>query len=745
MPHDAPDPDAWRGRRDPLLWGLLALVLVLQLVTWSRLSGAQLADSVEYMERAQALVRGEEVVDSTAIRGFGYVALLAPAFWVADLLGVADFKPVVAVVRLEQLALGLLLVAATARLGARLLGRRAGLVAGLVVGLNPYVLLYSVEPTSGLAAGLCVALALDALLRCEGPRRALVGGLWLGGALLMAYKTIVVALVTLGLLVLVGRWRERRAWAAAWIGYGFGILGAIGLDKLCYGEWGKSLDLYARMNFGPLLMRFAWRLGWMDLAKTLWDYAGGEQNEYYQAPAATPGEMLHEPNPLYHLLHLPDMVTWPLAVLIAVGALIALARGPRAVRLVAAVFLVAAAAISLKTSTDFRLLLPLSACLGVVAAVGWRALVGAADASARPLRVGAAALLLVVGGAWAQARLGQLTTSRYSGFWRAMEVVDALAARRGADAPDLRVACSWHWAVYLREGARVELVKLPRQLDRWKGYDDAARAADLAALGELDAFVAHLAVLLEHPDLWRAVNERFAVETVLYDRAVYEDLGPLVVFTARTGAPGERAFLTRTRGEAPLDYLAARGLAPGRRFQDARAAQRPWTLLGWTLEDLPTGGHAWLSLHWLCDGPAPGARLAVRPRLLSDAQPLPWEDLHELGRGWAPPAEWRPGEVVSEGWPVVAAAAPFDTSQPWRPLTGDAPPGARVPATLWLRLAPLRDDGTLGAPLAPITNDGGVLVTPERLDAERRGPDGLRVTPEGFVELGAVELRAPQR
>ena len=112
---------------------VLGLTLVLLLTSWAGLSGYQLADSVEYMERAQALVRGQEVIDSTSIRSFGFVSLLAPIFLVADWLGVQDFQFVVGLVRVLQMLIGLELVRVCIFLGTRSAGRGAGLFAGCVV------------------------------------------------------------------------------------------------------------------------------------------------------------------------------------------------------------------------------------------------------------------------------------------------------------------------------------------------------------------------------------------------------------------------------------------------------------------------------------------------------------------------------------------------------------------------------------------------------------------------------------
>ena len=74
-------------------WGIALLVVVtlaLQGVSWRILEGYQVADSVEFVENAQALVRGHEVLDSQAIRSAFFPLLLSPPLLLADLLGVED-------------------------------------------------------------------------------------------------------------------------------------------------------------------------------------------------------------------------------------------------------------------------------------------------------------------------------------------------------------------------------------------------------------------------------------------------------------------------------------------------------------------------------------------------------------------------------------------------------------------------------------------------------------------------------
>ncbi|MDP6368814.1 MAG: hypothetical protein QF615_04330, partial [Planctomycetota bacterium] len=86
-PFTCPDGTPLPSLRDRGLLALLLVVAVLAGFSWQILEGYQLADSVEYMERAQAFVAGDEVVDSEAIRSFGFIALLTPFFGLAELIG----------------------------------------------------------------------------------------------------------------------------------------------------------------------------------------------------------------------------------------------------------------------------------------------------------------------------------------------------------------------------------------------------------------------------------------------------------------------------------------------------------------------------------------------------------------------------------------------------------------------------------------------------------------------------------
>ncbi len=722
---------AGMGLGDRSLRLLLLLAFGLQLLSWSNLHGYQLADSVEYMERAQALARSEEVIDSVSIRSFGFVSLFAPIFALADLIGLEDFKPVVGLIRLLQMLLGLELIRITVQIGARIAGRRAGLIAGLAIALNPYFLLYSVSPVSGIAAGVCIGHALNRLIFRADFRSAFIGGLWLGGALLVAYKTILLALPMIAFVFLADRFQRWRSWVGSSAGYAVGILGAIGLDKLCYGVWGESIDLYVRQNFGQLASRLCLQLKLWDAAKWFWEYAGGVETAYTANPETVLEITKSAPNPLYHLLNFNDFLVWPLLVLGVVAVVQVMRRGNRPARILTAVFAISIVAVSLKKSQDFRLLLPLLPCVGVLCGLGWQSLFGQRF-DQKPIFVLGAGLI-VAGGFIGWSRLGEINDSRYSGYWRAMDRVNQIAeltTEQRKSGSKLRVASTWHWAVFLRESARVELIKMPHQLDRWPNLDSAFRDDDLEAIASLDMFVTHLAVLLGSADLFDAINAQFEVDAVLYDREAFENLGPIVIFKRRSGSRGALAFQTRTIGTRATDYAREHGLQPGLALSTPDGAKEAHDLqfLGWKYEALPGDGHGWLSLHWQNTASSPTGEYLIRPRIHTQVVPQPWEEQHLLGRSFYPPKAWLPGEIVSEGWPVVAAVAPFDSERSWLPIYGDHPPGSTLPASLWLRVIPLAEDGYEAAPLLPMNDD------------ESSAPD---VQAEGFIRLGEFELIVP--
>ena len=107
---------------------------------------------------------------------------------------------------------------------------------------------------------------------------------------------------------------------------------------------------------------------------------------------------------------------------------------------------------------------------------------------------------------------------------------------------------------------QVELVKLPHQLVYWNRYSDEKKSADIAALQGLDWFIVHQPLLTSHPDLMKAVNASFAVETFFYEHGVYERLGPIYVLRKRRGESDERTFFDVERDLEAKEYQRQMGL-----------------------------------------------------------------------------------------------------------------------------------------------------------------------------------------
>ena len=91
--------------RSALRWTTL-IVATVALGVWSRLRvvGTPEADAVEYLERAQGLVRAEQLIDAQAIRSIGVSLLHAPYLFAADLVGLHQGPWVLALSSLIHLA-----------------------------------------------------------------------------------------------------------------------------------------------------------------------------------------------------------------------------------------------------------------------------------------------------------------------------------------------------------------------------------------------------------------------------------------------------------------------------------------------------------------------------------------------------------------------------------------------------------------------------------------------------------------
>ena len=726
------------GLRDPWLVAILAGGALLLARSWAAAEGYQIADSVEYLERAQAFVRGEEVIDSQAIRPFGFSGLLVPLFWIADRIGLEARVHIVHAAQLLQVLTALALAWLAARLGARLGGRVAGLgAAALVVG-NPIVLRWGIEPVSGLAAAVFVALALERAFARRNKRNGLLAGVWLGLAVMMSYQVILVA-GAIALAVTLRDLRRRRPFLAALYG---GLLACLllqcVLDYFYYGEFGVSVWIYfaenAFTNVARVMERVGkqlegWGLaaigGWLrDESRVLynWVYGVAANTMEYQARVRVDEAHVRSASEVsWYFTNLGRCLVAPAAALIVLGVLRAVARPDWRRFLLLFVVVLNVGVMSIKGSKDFRLWLPFLALLAAFGGLGFDLLLSAAR-SERRLQAGVG--LLLVASVWALGvrENASTNTRKYGGYWRAIDFVGREAERtlesRAAafaleverrvaegvprdeltqETPRVRLSAAYHWSMLLRESPLVELVKLPHHLDAWNHYaaewsalQDAGEAppgttpekwqADFEELDSLDYFITHLPVLTNHPDLFDFVNRRFVVLACFYDRVVYETLGPIYVLGRRRGAPGERALFEI--GATP-DFEEQTDLVLERRFPDGR--RHELRLLGWRFEPLPGDGHGWLTYLWQgggYDGVSYTFRLAIEGLAGRHAFLDTWQPAYAR----FPTSKWGPGTLLREGRLVVAESIEGRDAYLREPrLVGGAyRRGDLVPADLWL-------------------------------------------------------------
>lgn len=746
---DGPPP----ALRDGWTRAILALALLLQAWAWHRLSGYQLADSVEFMDRAYAVARGETLDSTGAVRSFGFSTLLLPLFAIARWLEVSDLRPVVHLVRIFQMGLGLALVASCMRLGWRLGGRGVGWWAGLLVATNPVFLQYSVDPVSGIAAALLVALALENLVVDRGGRRSLVGGLLLGGAFMTAYQTLLIAGPLLLLLVVRDRWRGRSTWLGAGAGLSIALVAQVALDRLTYGSWGISVTTYLLENAGGVVFTV---LAFAGLADSEWvrdAYARFIATMNPSDAVDAGGERRNLQSPLYYALHLPEMLVWPALAGGLAGVVRGLVRRPPAALLMLVVLGINVAAMSTKGSKSFRLWLPLLPMLAPLCAwgLGWLLRLGEPERPRGALAVLTALLLLVLG-PWT---LDGSNTRRYGAYWAAMDFVNERAAEhrerveaRGRVAEPERVGAAYNWAVFCRGSADVQVVKFREHLDRWEDHSEEQRAVVLEQLEELDWLIVHGTILRLDPVLTRAISGSFEVVGSFWD----EDTSP----TIRDVRVMRHLRHAKEGGERPARVLydIVEGVQPRRYREEHQLEGRPlqpvllvgegeggrqerlW-LLGFEIEPLPGAGFHWITYHWYTDTGFDRDYVLV-DRVTTLMCPWAWQNNRVPGHGALPTSAWRAGTVVREGHLFVPGQKPFDP-EGWHPLGGSYRRGELLPAMLWIRgeSPPPDIEAHLLVPADPRT---GLPLDPEQAVVALE-ETGLR-TPEGFVLTGDRLVRA---
>ena len=717
--------------RDNGLWAVLATTAALLAWTWATQEGYQIADSVEYLERAQGIAHGDALIDSVAIRGFGFSGLLVPLFWIYDGLGLSDPVRIMQAAQLLQVCLTLALVGATARLCARFAGRAGGLAAGALLGFNPIVLRWGVEPVSGIAAALFVTLAIA---RATGDRRvvfawpawraqkipepaparpplrdAWITGGWLGLAFLMAYQTIPV--VGAVFLVLIVRDLRRNP---LWI---FSALAALlcvvllqcALDVWYYGSFGISVTRYFIENFGSTAARWFSKGGDLPLvgpyfhAISRWIYNGffrpGENTMAYQnmvvAGNATIPSKLHDS---WYLTQLAHCLVAPTMLLVAIGLLRCLVQALRGTALLWFVVVVNVLAMSVKGSKDFRLWLPFLPLLSALGGIGFAAIF----LRGRLLQLAGVALIgsaLVLG-----VREHRATNTRkYGGYWRAISFVNQRAAsehaRQKTEAPAeelpvrFRLSAAYHWSMFLRETREVELIKLPHQLDGWKYYDAASREEDLATLATLDGFITHLPVLTENPDLFEVINRDFAVTAAYYDRVVYDSLGPIYVLERRPLEQGGLRFFQREEGRGLEDLAREAGHGPLLEFESPRGdSAEKLALIEARYTPLAGDGHGWISYVWH-GGPLAAPDWTIVDRLTAPDYQNSWQNNHQPAYDMVRTSGWSAGTTLREGYLVVAEERPWDPDVVYHRLGGGYRRGDLIPVTLWVDVVHMDERG----------------------------------------------------
>ena len=664
-------------RDRPMRW-LLLFAAALQVFAWSLSNGYQLADSVEFMDRAHAVANGVELDATGAVRGFGFSTLLLPFFAIAKWLDVENMRMVVNAVRVLQMALGLGLVTYCTKLGARLGGRDVGYVAGYFVAINPVFLQYSTDPVSGIAAAFFLAFSLNILIVRRGFWRALGGGLILGAAFIMAYQTILVAVPLILLLFLRDRLNFIRSWSGAAAGMMIAIAGQIVLDKIMYGTWGISIRTYLIENTGGVTFTF---LSFLGLGET------SLQSAYF------------------YLLELPAMLVYPLMLAGVLGLLRAWRQMNWKSSILVLLFLINAYAMSLKGSKSFRLWLPLLPMLAPICAWGWGALVRAGELERPGIWRRALGVVILVGGLFLGMRaIEQLNTRRYGAYWSAMDFVSAQAAaeRRalavsGKESDVAKVGAAYNWAVFCRGGPDVEIVKFQNHLDQWHALSQEQRGVVIEQLRELDWLVLHGTIFPLSADLTSAINKGFEVVASLWDENTDPTIRDIRVLRRlpppgeeRPLPPGHRAkrLWEVVENADPEEYRREweldRRMPRAALFVGQGLEQRPerLKLLGFEYELLPEEDFGWITYHWYTDTGFDRDYVLV-DRISTLECPWAWQNNRIPGHGALPTSKWMPGWIVRESYLVVPGIHAFTPE--FKAIGGSFRRGDLLPAQMWVR------------------------------------------------------------
>lgn len=660
------------------LEALLLAVLLLQVWTWVQLSGYQLADSIEYLERAETVHRGLPL-DPGTLRSFAFSALLLPVFWLESLLPFDLPSLPVVLARLGQIGCGLW--------AARLLGRRLSerfgegpALAGVaLLCLNPIFLRWSVEPLSAAAGLASIALALAIVDRACAAGRArardgLALGAALGAAVLLAYQNLLIGGLLGAALPLLSAWRRLRVLGAALLSFAALLLLQCLLDGWTYGRFGSSFLTYVQSNFAPQLATL--------LVKAGFDQAGRDVYAWAFSTPSPGAEMRTATSRLWYLENLSAQGL-PLAslALLGLGAVALLAKRSGLALTLLAVFALNVLIMSTKGSKSFRLWMPLLPLIAWFGASGWSWL------TQGPLRrwpgqraaLGLIGLALLAGQAIQQIETANL--SKFGSYWQAIGAVE----RGSAEAPR-RIASAYNWAVRYQNPPGTLLVKLPHHLDRWAKLDPEQQAETLAALETLDGFVGHLQSFAQDARLMEVVARRFKIASVHHDYEHAEELEPVYRLERARGEPGEQRFYEVWTDTGPgepheVSRVQAALQHPGsvdfRRIEDGRVYQM--VLLGYDVSPgWLDGTQAFVTYTWYA-GPLEGKDYHVIDRF-TDGRGGVWQNNHRPCYGAWPTSRWMTGSIVRESYLTRLPAQAAEFGGPYR--RGDL-----LPVRLWMAIA----------------------------------------------------------
>lgn len=739
---NAPALRAENGLRfsDPAVLALLAIVLVLEVVSWRLQNGYPLADAVEFLDRAQSWVRGDPLGDDRTVRSFAFSAVFVPLFAIAKLFQLEDLRPLLPCARAIQMCFGLLLVFATAKLGARIAGRRAGLAAGLVVAANPFFLIYSVWPVSGIAAAACVALGVERVIERTTPARALVGGLLLGLGFLFAYQILPLILVIGAMVFLRDRFKHFATLRGIVAGFAAALAVQIVLDRLVYGEWGASIWRYLVDNVAPQMVSILLKLGQTDLARAIYKASANLRGFSLEGVDDAPDQRQLMPK-LWYFTSIDHFLSLPVLALVLFGLLKALRDRSWSVLLLSVVIAANLGSLSLKGYKSYRLLLPLLPMIAPIAGMGFAWLV--AQATGPLLAVRRFAGLVVLTGAVALA-LGEIEQQnpRYHGsYWDAITWINQqLEAHPRKEGARTKVASAYRWAVFLRESGDVEPIRFPFPLDQWSKLGDGQKRAVKKMLENLDVLLVHLPVLTSQPELFVEVSELYCVRASFYDQRDNAGLGPVFVLERRPREAGGLRFFEFNTTDDPQEYRVRHRLERPVQFMlgDGERAEG-LTLLGYEVDSLAGSDHQWITYHWYANTDLT-SNLRVIDRLTGADRARSWHNNHFPAYGVLPTSQWKKGTVLRESYLLVASEDPFFEHRPYLPLGGAFRRGDLVPAKLWVAVI---DGDERQGPAPPLwvrdPRTGGSArdqVDPTTLWS----PEGWHFTPAGLVEVGGFFL-----